>query len=174
MVSGAYAQGAARAVAGLLTDGNRKPHTRLSHRDHALQPVHGRGRHPAGHDHRRAPRIGRRERSRHSASRDLHHAAHLRNHSSHFYLLGSAFRRSHHLDTFQHPGRAVVGRHDFRRLPNGAAGAGRCGPDRRVYVFLRRRVLLDRVHYFLRAPPRADRSQVRPAGNFCHSISHFL
>ena len=174
MVSGADAQGAARAVAGLLTDGHREPLTRLSHRDHALQPVHGRSRHHPRHHHRRAPGLGRRQRGGHPASRDLHHAAHLRNHSSDFDLLGRAFRRGHHLDTFQHPRRAVVGGDDFRRLPDGAAGAGRPGADRRVHLLLRRRLFLDRADHVLRAAPGRDRSQVRAAGILRHSTSHFL
>ena len=174
MVSCADAQGAARTVAGLLIDGLRESPTRLSHRDHAIQLMDGRGRHPPWHDHRRATRFRRCQRSGHIAARDVHDAADFRDHSSHFHILGGAFRRRHHLNTFQHPRRAVVGRHDFRRLPDGAAGTRRSGADRRVYFLLRGRAFLDPVDYVLRSSLGGDRSQIRPAGNLCHSISHVL
>ena len=41
------------------------------------------------------------------------------------HLLGRAVRRGDHLDPVQHPGRALVGGHHLRRLPDGAAGPGR-------------------------------------------------
>ena len=117
------------------------------------------------------PGSGRRQRRGHSASRDLHHAADFGHHPSDLDLLGRAFRRRHHVDTFQYS-RASRGR--WRRLSTATrwrARARRAGAHRRVYFLLCRRVFLDRADHVLRAGPRADRSKVRPAGILRHSIS---
>ena len=66
-------------------------------------------------------------------------AADLGDHPALVHLLGRALRRRHHLDPFQHPGRAVVGSDHFRRLSAGAEGAGGRGAHRGVHVLVRRR-----------------------------------
>ena len=74
---------------------------------------------------------------------------------AHIDLLGRAFRRRHYVDTFQHPRRTVVGGDNFRRLPDGAPGAGRAGAYRRIHFLVYRRVVLDRADYVF-APVLAE------------------
>ena len=81
-----------------------------------------RGHHPRRAD-RRAARTGRRQRRGHPAAADLHHVADLGDHHAVVHLLGRAVRRRHHLDPVQHTGRALVGGHHLRRLPDGAERA---------------------------------------------------
>ena len=95
--------------------------------------------HPRRAD-RRAARPGRRQRRRHPAAAHLHDVADLGDHHAVVHLLGRAVRRRHHLDPVQHPGRAVVGGDHLRRLPDGAAGPGRRGADRRLHLVVHRRL----------------------------------
>ena len=128
LVPGSDAQGPARGVARILTDGRREPPPRISDRDHAVQPRRRGARHHARHHHRRPARARGRQRRRDPAAPHLHDAPHLRDHPADVALLGRALRRRDHVGALQHPGRAVVGGDDLRRLPH---GAGRARPARR-------------------------------------------
>ena len=72
---------------------------------------------------------------------------------------------------FNIPGRAVVGGHHLRRLSAGPAGAGGPGPDRRLHLLVRGRLLLDRAHHALRAAAGGDRAEVRAARSSSPSSS---
>src|SRR5438094_447978 len=78
-------------------------------------------------------------------------------------LLGGALRRRYHVGALQHPGRAVVGRDDLRRVPAGPTGTGRPGAHGRLHLVVRRRAVLDRPHHVLRAPAGGGRAEVRAA-----------
>ena len=62
-------------------------------------------------------------------------------------VLGRAVRRLDDVDPVQHPGRALVGRDDLRRLSDGEAGPGRRGADARVPVGRLRRAGRRRRHH---------------------------
>ena len=87
---------------------------------------------------------------------------------------GALFGGRHHLGAVQHPRRAVVGGHHLRRLSAGPAGAGGPGPDRRLHVLVRGRVLLDRADHALRPAAGGDRAEVRAAGVLRHPAADVL
>ena len=80
--------------------------------------------HPRRAD-RRAARPGRRQRRGDPAAADFLDVADLGHRDAVVHLLGRPVRRRDHLDPVQHPGRALVGGHHLRRLPDGAEGQGR-------------------------------------------------
>ena len=101
-------------------------------------------------------------------------AADLGDHPALLHLLGRALRRRHHLDPVQHPGRAVVGGHDLRRLPAGAAGPRRRSADRGIHLVVRRRAGRGDHDHLPVAARRELRAGVRPAGVLRRLPAHLL
>ncbi len=75
---------------------------------------------------------------------------------------------------FNIPGRTMVRRDDVRRLPHGAAGSCRRGPDRRVHLVVRRRVLRGADDHVPRADGREVRAAIRAAGILRGLPAHVL
>ena len=93
------------------------------------------------------PGLGAPERRDAPAAADLHDGSGRSDHPSHQHVLGRAVRRLDDLDPVQHPRRAVLGRDDLRRPPDGQAGPGRPGALLRVPVGrVRRAGRRDRHH----------------------------
>ena len=148
VVQGAAVQGHARSAAlprllnshGATRNGrNQRPDAGLRRDPDADEHRPDVRRHHPRRADRRAARPGRRQRRGHPAAAHLHDVADLGDHHAVVHLLGRAVRRRHHLDPVQHPGRAVVGGHHLRRLPDGAAGPRRRGADRRLHLVVHRR-----------------------------------
>jgi hypothetical protein len=108
----------------------------------------------------------------------LHGAAAGRGHVGHHpalvHLLGRALRRRHHLDPLQHPGRAVVGGHDVRRLSPRAERPRRRGAHRRVHVVLRGRAGGGAAHHLPLAHRGALRVALRATGILFRIPPHVL
>ena len=110
------------------------------------------------------PGPGRRQRRGDPAAAHVHDAADVRDHHAVLHLLGRAVRRRDHVGAVQHPGRALVGRDDVRRLSDGAAGPGGRSADRGVHLVVHRRAVRRDHDHLPRAAGREVRAEVRAAG----------